>query len=150
VSGSASRPAQYHIEYASTRYGGYGDATPDATPEIIAAAEAVLAERIATIDIAQSRKAATTPVKGSRVYSLTRRGKNVGAEGIVMWRGEKRSRYGTWSYGYRIGIKVEGETKLRYLDETSVEVIDPPIVDEAKIILGATRDANRHEWHLAK
>jgi len=67
-----------------------------------------------------------------------------------MWRGEKRSQYGTYSYGYRIGIKVNGEVRLRYLDETSVEVIDPPTVNDAEIVRNAIRDASRHEWRLSK
>lgn len=139
-----------HIEYDSTRYGGHGHATRDADPDTIAQAEAVLAARIAEIDLAQARKDAITPVKGRHVRSTTKRGKNVGVEGIVMWRGEKRSQYRTWSYGYRIGIKVAGETRLRYLDETAVEVLDPPTVDEATITRQAARDAKRHEWRLSK
>lgn len=110
----------------------------------------VLAARLAEIDLAQARKDATTPTRGRRVRSTTKRGKNVGVEGIVMWRGEKRSQYGTWSYGYRVGIKVDGETHLRYLDETSVDVIDPPTVDEATITHHAVQDARRHEWYLSK
>lgn len=139
-----------HIEYDSTRYGGHGSATRDANPETIAQAESVLAARIAEIDLAKARKDAITPVKGRHVRSTTKRGKNVGAEGTVMWRGEKRSQYGTWSYGYRVGIKVAGETRLRYLDETAVEVLDPPTVDEVEIIRHATEDARRHEWWLSK
>lgn len=139
-----------HIEYDSTRYGGHGSATRDASPETIAQAEAVLAARLAEIDLTQARKDATTPVKGRRVRSTTKRGKNVGVEGIVMWRGEKRSQYGTWSYGYRVGIKVDGETRLRYLDETAVEVLDPPTVDEATITRHAAEDARRHQWWLSK
>jgi hypothetical protein len=131
-----------HIEYDSTRYGGHGSATPDATPDTITQAEAVLTARLAEIDLAQAHKDATTPTKGRRVRSTTKRGKNVGVEGIVMWRGEKRSQYGTWSHGYRVGIKVDGETRLRYLDETSV--------DDATITRHAARDARRHEWYLSK
>lgn len=139
-----------HIEYDSTRYGGHATATTDASSDIIAQAEAVLAAHISEIDIAQANKDARTPVKGRRVRSTTTRGKNVGIEGTVMWRGEKRSRYGTWSYGYRIGVRVDGETGLRYLDETAVVVIDPPTVDEETIIRYAARDARRHEWRLMR
>jgi hypothetical protein len=139
-----------HITYDSTSYGGYGKATVDATPDVIAEAEKALAARIAETDLAQARKDATTPVKGRLVRSTTTRGKNVGAEGIVMWRGEKRSRYGTWSYGYRVGIKVSGESRLRYLDETSVEVIEPPAVDESAIIQRAAQAARRHQWAMPR
>lgn len=138
-----------YIEYDSTRYAGFGTATVDATPDVVNMAELVLANRIAEMALDQARKDAATPTKGRRVRSTTTRGKNVGVEGVVMWRGEKRSRYGTWSYGYRIGIRVEGEPKLRYLDEDSVEVLDQPLVDDVAIADRADRAAKRHEWWLA-
>lgn len=137
-----------YIEYDSTRYGGYGSATPDATHDIIASAERYLADVIAKGAIDRAVQAANTPVKGSRVRSLTKRGRNVGIEGTVMWCGEQRSRHGTWSYGHRVGVKVDGETRLRYLDQRSVELIGPPTVDEAAIRRSAAVEARRHRWSI--
>lgn len=135
-----------YVTYDSTRYAGGGSATVDAGPDVVAKATAFMAARIAEINVAKAREDAMTPVKGRRVRSTTTRGKNTGVEGVVMWRGEKRSRFGTWSYGCRIGIKVDGETRLRYLDDTSVVVLDPPDVDEAEIARHAAGAAVRRGW----
>lgn len=128
-----------HVGYASTSSWTYHNgADVDATPEVLALAEQALLVKLTE----QARVDATKPAVRRRVRSLTTRGKNVGVEGVVRWMGEQRSRYGSWSYGERVGVKVEGEEKLRYLDADRVEVLDPPAVDEVAV----ARVAARREW----
>ncbi len=138
-----------HIEYASTRGWTYHNgATVDATEAVKAEAEAKLAVIITERWIAQAKIEAVTPTKGKRVRSLTTRGKNAGVEGVVMWRGEQRSQYGTWSKGFKVGFKVEGESKLRYVMEDKLEVLDPPAVDEAEIARQAKQRASQRGWRI--
>lgn len=122
------------VEYASTRGWTYHNhASVDATPEVLDKARVWFANFLLTLWLSEAAEEAATPVKGDRVRSLTTRGKNVGVEGVVMWRGESRSAYGTWSHGWRLGIRVEGRDKLSYVDSERVEILSDKSVTEDKI-----------------
>lgn len=125
------------VEYASTRYWTYhNQAVVDATPETIATATAWYRARWTQFTIEDAHEQATTVSKGKRVRSLMTRGKNVGITGEVKWHGVDgyRPHYGGCAAPMRVGIKVDGEQKLRYLPAERVEVIDPEPVDENAII----------------
>jgi hypothetical protein len=136
------------ICYGSTSSWTYHNgARVDVTPEVLEQAQSALAEfyygRFLIMADEQSRK----PVKGSRVRSLTTRGKNVGVEGTVQWYGvdQYRSKYGVRAY--RVGVKVDGESTLRYLPDDRVEVIQPVAQsDDAALRAAAESGAQERNW----
>lgn len=126
------------VQYASTRYGGGGSSRIDATPEVIeAAAVWKEAQVLAAWKEANQRQAAAV-AKGKRVAVTG--GKHAGKEGLVFWMEERRSRYGTWSYGFRCGIaltdrKVGGRyADVIFVDADKLTVIAPEqyLQDEAR------------------
>lgn len=118
------------VEYDSTRFAPSGArVTIDATPEVIEMATAWAVERWRQELTRRAEREAVQPSKGRRVRSTTTRGKNVGVEGVVMWFGKDGYKSDRWVTYYRVGIKVEGESKLRYLDAEKVEVISPEPID---------------------
>lgn len=122
------------VVYGSTRSWTYHNgATVDATPEVRRAALDWYRAQWVTAAIAQARDEARKPAKGRVVRSVTTRGKNVGVVGVVTWIGEDQYRSTRHQRVYRVGIKVEGEDKLRYLGLGQVEVIEPDAVDEQDI-----------------
>lgn len=101
--------------YASTRSWTYHNgARVDATDEVRAAAISAGAKALAA-------KRATVVDIGVTVASTTTRGNNVGIVGEVRWMGE--SKYGRVARK-RVGVKVEGEDTLRYLDADRVQVLN--------------------------
>jgi hypothetical protein len=75
----------------------------------------------------------------------------VGIVGIVKWIGEDgfQPRYGGQTViPMRVGIKVDGEQKLRYLALERCEVIEPDEVDESAII-ERSRTVEPHNWRSA-
>jgi hypothetical protein len=68
------------------------------------------------------------------VRATVTRGKNAGLTGEVKWYGADRfaRSYGT-TQPMRVGIRVEGEPKLRFLPAGSVEVVNPEPVDETAV-----------------
>lgn len=122
------------VTYASTRGWTYHNgATVDATPDVIMASRHWAAERWQAEMIRREESARTQPTKGREVRSLTTRGKNVGVMGVVMWHGPDQYRSSKWQTLYRVGIKVSGEEKLRYLDASRVKVVNPDPIDVAAI-----------------
>lgn len=122
------------VQYASTRGWTYHNgATVDATAENIERARMWATERWVETLTARAEHEASMPTKGKVVRSLTTRGKNVGVSGIVRWIGEDSYRSTRWLTVYRVGIKVEGEEKLRYLPADRVEVIDREPIDPSDI-----------------
>jgi hypothetical protein len=139
-----------HINYASTRSWTYhNSAKVDATPEIIALAEIELAATLAQCWIEQAELEASKPVKGRMVKSLTTRGKNVGITGVVMWYGVDQYKSDRYLTVYKVGVKVEGDPKLRYLAADAVAVIDPEPVNPAEIIARAKIRASQHGWRTS-
>lgn len=121
-------------EYASTRGWTYhNSATIDATPEVTAAALAWYRANWETAAIEHAHADAKALARGKRVRSTTKRGKNVGIEGEIKWIGEDGYKSTRWTTHYRVGIKIDGEQKLRYVAMESVEVIAPDAVDEDAI-----------------
>jgi hypothetical protein len=130
--------------YASTSYWSYHNhARVDATPQVQAAALAWYRARLVPYLIGEAREKARRPRKGSQVRSLTTRGKNVGITGEVKWIGPDRYRDGE-----RVGVKVDGEAKLRYLAADRVEVTSPDLVDEDEL-KGYASTAHPRGWHSA-
>lgn len=119
------------VEYASTRYHSTGNASVDATPEVRAAAAAWCQKAALARLIAEDHKKASTPIIDRAVRVVGGR-KYKGKEGIVFYRQEQRSAHGTWSYGYRLGIRTSDEKDSRgfwkdsfFIDEKHVEVVNP-------------------------
>ncbi len=113
------------VMYATTRGWTYpAGASIDATAEVAAKYEAHLqtqrrayAERLAAIE-------ATRPRKGKRCRIVAKRGKAAkfnGQEGSIFWTQEQRSQYGTWHYGTRVGVDVNGERV--FVNDTGIVVI---------------------------
>lgn len=134
--------------YDTTRFAGGGSATVDATEDVQCAARAHLAAKIAELNVADAYADAIVPVKGDEVRSLTTRGKNKGVVGIVKWIGDDKFNYNRYSATQPkvVGIKVEGEEKLRYLPLERVERTTAREVNEAQIAADAFRWAANANW----
>lgn len=118
------------VDYATTRFHCTGSASEDATPEVRAKA-AEWCRRLWVVQAtAESARDARVPLTGRRVRVVGGR-KHKGKEGTVFFREERRSFHGTWSYGFRIGVRPSDEKEGKFwkdaffLDEKHVEVIDP-------------------------
>ena len=97
----------------------------DATPEIIeAAAEWFLINVAQPLVIAQDSERMATPEIGDTVESVTKRGKNVGLRGTVRWVRIVPG-YRRWDAPkLRLGVKIDSEPKLRFIDAASVKIIE--------------------------
>jgi hypothetical protein len=139
------------VEYASTRGWTYHNgAQIDATDNVIAAARtAAQALWVMRFTYQAERQASDVLVKDREVRSLTTRGKNVGVTGIVKWHGEDAYRSSRWAKAYRVGLKVEGEVKLRYLPADRVEVINPEPVDANDVLQLAWLAARERSFQSA-
>jgi hypothetical protein len=129
----AENKALRHITYASTRGWTYHNgASVDATPAVLVDAALHLAELIEARMLAAKATRLHDPlVTGRVVRSTTTRGKNVGVTGTVAWIGPNRYAYGaTGAAALRVGVKVVGEERLRYLDGDRVALVDTPAVVE--------------------
>jgi hypothetical protein len=117
------------IEYASTRGWTYPNgAVVDATPETREKACAYLRRMgLEAWKIANEARAKKPDI--DKVVRVTS-GKHRGKEGVVFYRQDRRSRYGTWSYGFRLGITMDGiktgrlYSNVVWVDEDKVEVVD--------------------------
>ncbi len=114
------------VEYGATAYYGGGRAIVDA-PQTLRA-EIATRESQDLFEIALEKETQGTIGKGAIVKSLTTRGKNVGVTGEVKWIG--RDEYNRYANVTKVGIKVEGEPKLRYLTLDNVALVDPPEVSD--------------------
>jgi hypothetical protein len=128
------------VEYASTRsWTHHNGARVDATPEVRRAALAWYREQWVPAAIERAHESARKPLMGRAARSLTTRGKNVGVVGVVKWIGKDKYRSTRYKTVERVGLKVEGEDTLRYLDLDKVEAAEPAPVDEDEIrAFGAT------------
>jgi hypothetical protein len=137
------------ITYATTRGWTYHNgAVVDATEDNRAKAEAYEGTRLAILfaeELRDEKLAALKELKtGVEVKSLTTRGKNKGVVGYVQK--VMKSSYGP---GDVVGIQVEGEDKLRWLDTERVERTDFPADEDAlKAALAPTHD--EHDWIARK
>jgi hypothetical protein len=135
------------ITYGTTRYWTYHNyAVADATPDVIEKALAFYRKQCAAFWISDAHHEAAKVRHGVVVRSLTLRGKNVGVVGTVRWIGRGRH----YGQGARVGVKVDGEDKLRYLDTLRVEVVASAPVDEAKIREDAAKLPAPHSWVTAR
>lgn len=109
------------VQYATTRGWTYHNTCAvDATPEVVAAAEAVTINRLAE----QYIREWSIPAVGKRVKSKTTRGRYVGCEGVISQiKPSDFNRYGT------VGVfKVDNFVDFRYpatVDTERLEVIEP-------------------------
>lgn len=102
------------VQYASTRFWTYpNSASIDATDEVKALASAYL-RRVALENFkANDEGRARAPAKDKILRVLS--GKHKGNEGRCVGISERRSQYGTWSYGKRAGIVIDaGEPQSVY------------------------------------
>lgn len=133
------------VQYDTTRHAGGGGMKVDATPEVIERAQEWLRTWYVESLTEDAKLAARRAEIGRIVRSTTKRGKNVGVEGEVRWIGPDRYSYKPTPRD-RVGIQVEGEEKLRFLDITSVEVVTPEPVDAERIAERAEYLAQRRYW----
>lgn len=135
------------IQYGTTRFWTYhNSAKVDATAAVQTEAREYYYNSIVETEIRYDTMKQLFPVKGDTVKSLTSRGKNAGIVGTVMWIGEdgfKSTRHVTY---HRVGIKVEGEDKLRYLPIERVERTEPRPVDTDAIKARARSFADNANW----
>lgn len=150
------------VTYASTRYAGGGRCAIDATPEVKALAAEALRRRLFAEWKARNEEQATVPtvgrevrfVKGRPTVKLadgSREKVALGTVGTVKQRQERRSQYGTWSYGFRLAVTVSGETTPAYnLREEGdklhlVSPFNPDFPRKART-LGGEWDRTAREW----
>ena len=102
-------------QYATTRFGGGGSCRIDATDEVREKAAAYLRNHLFQQWQRQNEGLARIPEIGRRVRWVkgrptmkredgSREKVAMGTEGTVVFREERRSQYGTWSYGFRLGV----------------------------------------------
>lgn len=142
-------------EYASTRGWTYdNNAIVDATPEVIDAAEAWLANWLFERMLIEAKYAYSDPTIGKTAKSLMKSGSKVNIQGIIKWRGaNKFRRYYPGGYNKPtslenqvVGLAVEGHDKLVFIDADKVEVLGEPSIDEAENRKFAERLAAQHRW----
>jgi len=140
--------------YASTRSWTYHNhAEVDMTPDVEAKALAWYRAQHERFVLNSTRRDAATPQIGDRVRSLTKTGKNKGAEGVVEWIGQDQYSFAARHRNgqpvpKRYGIRVDGEPERRYLSEDKVEMLEPRPVDE-DTIRGFSRTACPANWRSA-
>jgi len=112
------------VGYATTRYGGGGDAQVDATPEVRAAADEWVVRWAAhTMRVIEGQRATDVCHKGREVV-VTGGRKHKGKTGTVVAVSERRSAYGTWTTSTRVRVQpADGEAF--WVDERWCEVSDP-------------------------
>jgi hypothetical protein len=115
------------VEYGTTRAWTYpNSAEVDATPEIRALYNAWREVKAIEERKAEDVKQAKTVQIGRRVRVVS--GKWAGREGFVFYREERKSKFGTWSYGVRLGVSPsnvrhsDGYPDAIWVDEKNVEV----------------------------
>lgn len=113
-----------------------------ATNEVIAEALEALENRIVESKIKAIVDNRYTPVVGVMGRSTTTRGKNVGVVGKIVWMGENSYKPGT----VRIGIRVDGESKLRYIGADNVQTVEPvePDADNIRARVRESLESCRH------
>lgn len=121
------------VMYDTTRFGGGGNAKVDATPEVEALAREWITDRIVERHIATANDAALRVYNGDIVRSLTTRGKACGAVGEVRWVGPDQFRSTRHHIYYRVGIKVDGQNKLVYVNMDRVALVAPKPVNVAQV-----------------
>jgi len=150
------------VTYASTRYAGGGRCTIDATPEAQTLAAEALRRRLFAEWKAHNEDQARVPTEGREVCFVkgrptvkladgSRMKVPLGTVGTVQQRQERRSQYGTWSYGFRLAVAVSSETTPAYdLREDGdklrlVSPYDPNFPRKARALDGDW-DRNAREW----
>ena len=114
------------VEYGTTRAYTYDNyASVDATPEVIEKATAYLRKLWGTKLTRYAIELACKPDIGKHVGVHSTRGKFAGDfEGEVVWKQEQRSQYGTWSRGWRFGVRCD-DGQVRFYNEDKIKVLDP-------------------------
>ena len=147
------------VEWATTRGWTYhNSAAIDATDDVLAKAEAWLADTIERLLTSAHITDAADPTVGKRVRSTTTRGKNVGVEGWVMRRMANpfktyyRNGYSSPDsiYNQRVAIDPGPPAdKLVWMDADRVEVINPAPPDPVEIRQRAVQLAKGRNWRAA-
>jgi hypothetical protein len=120
----ANKGSVVEVTYASTRSWTYhNSATVDATDDVLALVATLRAEQAAAHTALVAAAHAAMPTVGKMVRSTTTRGKNVGVTSEVRWYGVDQYHSNTWNTAYRVGVRVDGQSKLTFLSADKVEVI---------------------------
>ncbi|KOV84757.1 hypothetical protein [Nocardia sp. NRRL S-836] len=115
----------------------------DATPEVIAKANASMRPRWTERLRARMEADARLVRVGRVVRSTTTRGKNAGLVGEVAWKGRDKIRSTRYHTYYRVGIDVDGTR--RFMPVENVEVVEPAPVNEAELAQ-SVESAVRRDW----
>lgn len=122
----AQENAFKEVQYASTRGWTYPcSAVIDATPGVFAKWERYNETANAQATAARMARDAATPKIGRVVTVSATRGKAKafdGQTGVVFWRQEQTSRYGTWSRGWRVGVRFNDGQRC-FMQESAVKVV---------------------------
>lgn len=133
--------------YGSTAYWTYHNgASVDATPEVQEIARLSQKRRIRRNFLERAFEEAAKPVRGCRVMSTAKRGKNVGVVGVVEWIGIDNYKSTPYRTVQRFGVRVAGETERRYLSGDMVVRIDAQPIDGRRIIADADSWLQTSNW----
>lgn len=128
------------IEYASTRCWTYHNgAHVDAGESVQRRAREWFIPKVRENQVALARIAAMEVKVGDIVRSTTKRGKNVGVEGMVRRIEIDRYKSTSWSTHYRYAVEVIGEDSYRWLSDASTEKVNVEPINEPDINLAADR-----------
>lgn len=125
-------------EYATTRFGGGGSASIDATDEVKAKASAWLKKWMIEHIRRESEENAGRVAKGKRVRVVRGRKVPIGTEGVVIW--YEHVKYSYHSSQYRAGIRLD-DGSVVFTAAVNCDVIDPAqyLMSEAEIEYHADR-----------
>jgi hypothetical protein len=147
-----------NYEYGSTRYGGSGGASEDATPEVVAAANAYAYQALKKVAFAAYVDGLKTPEKGDTV-TVVRDKNGKGSTGFLFWVGEERTYggYSKWSQKtvQKCGVALDTEKNEKgqfknvvwtYLANLDVDVSKKFSYKEAKYRLKSLKRAGWAAW----
>lgn len=112
------------VDYGSTRYAGGGYAHEDATPEVIAKAEAWLREWRIRTTLRLAALTAADVAEGKRVQVVAGRKVAHGTVGTVVRLWQRESRYGTWTTAKRALVRQDDGAEF-WTDQKNLAVVDP-------------------------
>lgn len=130
----AERGSLREIMYGTTRFWTYHNAAViDAASDVIETAMAWYRERWIASRIETERVRSLYPDKGKTV-TVDKGRKHLGVTGVVQWIGVDQYRSTRWITRHRVGLKVDGQSKLVFVSMEHVRVLDPvPSVSDAEI-----------------
>jgi hypothetical protein len=135
---NAEKQALETFDYASTRYASGGSAAADATPEVVAAANAYAYKSLRKEAFAAYKEKLAKPVKGDTVKVFKGR-KGKGSVGKLFWVGEERTYggpYSSWAQtkATKVGVALDEEKdeKGRYKNVVWTYLANVEVADLSK------------------